>query len=134
MLVGVSGCALNHTFQQEIDTLTVPVAVFSPQVGDVLVAGQPLTVDAMLRLSKIDFAVDTIQVRLWHIYTKEEYILYVDQAPSVPNTATVRFKQSVTIPAAIPPGDDYRLSISGRSADKTVGRGYTVPVKVIQAP
>jgi hypothetical protein len=119
---------------KELGKLDGPVVVFSPQAGDTLIVGQTVVVNAMLLLPQFNFEVDTIQVRLWRIATKEEYILRLDQAPKATDIKVFHLNYTLTIPATIPPGDDYRLSISGRSADKTVGLGFTIPVKVIEEP
>ncbi|NIW98871.1 MAG: hypothetical protein GWN13_11610 [Phycisphaerae bacterium] len=129
-----SSCNFSGSFQKELDKLDGPVVVFSPQEGDTLVVGQTLAIEAMLLLSQFNFEVDTIQVRLWHIFTKEEYILYLDQAPKASGIKMLHFTQTLTIPTTVSPGNDYRLSISGRSADKTVGLGFAMPVKVVEGP
>ena len=119
-LLGLSGC---NTFLDEDS----PVQVLAPTHGTRLSPGQELEVQAVIDTLHFHFEIDSVEVELRNISTKERHHWPIDHFQKL---GRFEVTKTIRLPETLDVEDEYRLIVRGVSDDRAIGLGYSVIVEV----
>jgi hypothetical protein len=125
VLVAVTACNASESSRS-------PVRVYTPREGETLMIGQPFRVIANI---EVDYQFEYTEIVLQDVYAGYSTTWKISN-PSKSKKAAIN--EVFVVPENAPPGDDYRLQVEaypGKTVfDRSGAAGYSVPVKVANAP